>query len=302
MRAVVCAFALVLAGRASADDKSSRAAELFEEGQKLVEGGHFNEACDKFAAALDLDPTLGTKLNLADCRERQGRLVDAYYLYADAAEEAARMGKEGRASFARDRIMSLSQRLAIVKIKIAEPDRPGQEVRFEAPPAPLKHLAATEWMKPRVIEPGEVTVEVVAPERVPFRVVKYARPGEVLMIEVPPLSRGELPPPPVPTHSTLLPWIVGGSGGALIIASAMLGLDAQARYYRARGAGGPDVDAKIDSAQLEADIATGVFVTGAVAVAAGVGLYFYQRYRRDRVAVLPTATPTGVGFAIIRAW
>ena len=302
MRAVILACALCAAGTAIAEEKSSRAAALFDEGQKLKDEGRFDEACDKFSAALDLDPTLGTKLNLADCRERQGRLVDAYYLYAEAAEEAARTGKDGRATFARDRITALSQRLAIVKIKIAEPDRAGQEVRIEAPPAPLKHLAANEWMKPRVIEPGEVTVEVVAPQRVPFRVVKYARPGEVLMIEVPPLSRGEAPPRPAAPPKPMLPWIIAGSGGGLIIASALLGLDAQARYYRARDEGGPDIDAKIDSAQLEADVATGVLVTGAIAVAAGVSLYFFQRRRADPVALVPTASPRSVGFAIIRTW
>jgi tetratricopeptide (TPR) repeat protein len=298
----VVAIVLLVAGTASADDKdkSARAAAAFEKGQKEQDAGHVNEACDLFQEALNLDPTLGTKLNLASCRELQGRLIEAYYLYAEAAEEAVRTSKEGRATYARDRIEALGKRLAIVKIKLAEPDRPGQEVRIEAPPAPLMHLAANEWTKPRVIEPGQVTVEVVAPERVPFHAVKYAKPGEVTIFEVPPLSGPKAVA--LPPQRSKLPWIVGGSGAGLLVVSALLGLHAQARYYRALAKGGDDVDSKVASAQLEADVATGVLITGAVAIGVGVGLYIYDRRRQDHVAVVPTASPGSVGFAIIRTW
>src|SRR5690348_11334383 len=94
---VLCAVALA-SSPAWADD-AAKAKALFDEGRKHVDASdrasdslskerEIDIACDKFVASLDLDPQLGTRLNLADCRIRQRKLPEAYAILEDAVEQA----------------------------------------------------------------------------------------------------------------------------------------------------------------------------------------------------------------------
>jgi len=90
---------VVTAAPVSADvstQDAKRARKLFDDGRKQIAAEHVDAACELFATSLALDPQLGTRLNLASCREQQGRYIDAYTLYQDAAAEAARTGKASR--------------------------------------------------------------------------------------------------------------------------------------------------------------------------------------------------------------
>src|SRR5690349_24811223 len=99
---------LVLATPARADDKDKEiAAKLFKQGRDAMAAGKLDEACARFAQSLELDPAIGTKLNLADCWEQKGKLAEAYRLFDEAASEAAKESKEGRESFARKRADAL---------------------------------------------------------------------------------------------------------------------------------------------------------------------------------------------------
>src|SRR6185312_7749645 len=62
------------------------AEQLFEQGRTLVTANNWPAACPKFEESLKLDPTLGTKLNLATCYEHIGKIASAWSLYREAAE------------------------------------------------------------------------------------------------------------------------------------------------------------------------------------------------------------------------
>src|SRR5687768_10663170 len=113
---------VALAAPARADGEKELAAKLFKQGRDLIEAGKIDEACARFQQSLKLDPTaIGTKLNLADCLERKGKLADAYRLFDEAAVEAAKESKEGRESFGRKRADQLVKKLVRIELRFAEP-------------------------------------------------------------------------------------------------------------------------------------------------------------------------------------
>jgi hypothetical protein len=78
--AMMFAGTLVFAGAPSAAlARDPAAAEaLFRTGRDLLAQGNFAEACPKFEASFALDPVASTLLNIAKCREHEGKLATAW--------------------------------------------------------------------------------------------------------------------------------------------------------------------------------------------------------------------------------
>jgi hypothetical protein len=90
---------------------TTRAAQLFSEGRELKAAGKIDEACARFEVSWQAERATGTELNLADCRERQGKLLEAWELFDEAARISEREGNPTRATFARTRATALDARL-----------------------------------------------------------------------------------------------------------------------------------------------------------------------------------------------
>ena len=298
------AAALCVASAARADvtaDQAARATALFEQGQRDVAAGHIDQACDEFATSLELDPQVGTRLNLADCRERQGRNAEAYVLYERAAIESAQKGKEGREGFARERMQVLDRKLVRVTIHLARPPA-GVTVALRS--------RDIDWSRPVRVEPGKLSIDVSAPGRKEFHRELDGAAGSELAIEVPELealpspttprhTASEPPPPPPPAtpHRSRWPIAFLSGGAALGLGSLGLALHAKSRWRTATDARD---EQGVASAQREADFATGVAVAGGVAAVVGVVLYLRNRdHTGDHVAVAPAWTTDSVGLAII---
>ena len=289
MRLVLVACLLCAATSARADDPV-KARALFTDGRTLIEAADKLDAvaaapvvaaaCDKFAASLKLDSQLGTKLNLADCRARQGKLADAYALFEDAVAEAER--KHDREAFAKSQLAALRAKIVRVTLHVAAPELANLVLRLGD-----RELARAEWTLALTVPPGRVVVEASAPGHVPIHVEQIGTAGADLAIDVPalvaiptkltPVGDDRVPPP------SKVPYIVIGSGAGLLLASVGIGLHAKSRYTSARDAGLP-----VQSAQHEGNIGTAVAITGVVAATVGVVLYL----RRDRGDGAPTVTPT----------
>ena len=300
MRLVLVACLLCAASRAHADDPT-KARALFADGRTLIETADkldaaaaapvIAAACDKFAASLQLDPQLGTKLNLADCRTRQGKLADAYALFEDAVEEAER--RHDREAFAKQQLAALRAKVVRVTIHIANPELGGLAIRVDD-----RELARKEWTLALTVPPGQVVVEASAPNHVPIHLEQTGAAGADLAIDVPALVAisGAVTAPVADEQTrgpSKLPYIVMGSGAGLLLASIVIGLHAKSRYTTARDAGLP-----VQSAQHEGNIGTAVAIAGAAAATVGVVLYL-RRDRGDGATVTPTAGAGTVGLVLV---
>jgi hypothetical protein len=167
------------AGPAIADPEGKR---LFTEGRTLLEAGRTAEACRKFAQSLEHERAGGTMLNLADCAERAGQLTRAWALYDEAAREYERTNKAASMKFARGRATALEPRLAVVVVRVAEPDTEGLVVRIGAEEVtPVEKIS-------RFHDPGPLTVTARAPGRTRFTATVEGTAGAKVVVEVPALA------------------------------------------------------------------------------------------------------------------
>ena len=299
---LVLAAQVAHADSATREDVEKAATALFEQGRQLAEAGQKDAACDKFESSLRLDPQIGTKLNVADCREDKGRFVEAYELFESAAIDAERTQKTGRATFARQRMDVLAKKLVRVTLSIAEPELPGLTITVGN-----RSVAQADWSKVHVLAAGRYTVVASAPGKRAQHFQKTAAAGAEVAIAIAPFEpAGSAPmaapaatPVDDPPRASRVPWIVGGAGGLVLVGSVALGLHAKSRHGKAFDRG----DAEgVASAQREADVATAVAIGGAVLVTVGVVLYVRDRRARDRVSLVPTAAPDAVGLAAFGAF
>ena len=294
---VVLAAQVAHADDLSREDVEKAATALFEQGRQLAEAGQKDAACDKFESSLRLDPQIGTKLNVAACREDKGQLVDAYGLFESAALDADRTQKSGRATFARQRMDLLAKKLVRVTLTIAEPDLPGLAISIGGRP-----VAKAEWSNVHAVQAGRYAVVATAPGKREQRFQHTGAAGTTAAIAitafVPDTAAAPVAPWTGPVdespRASRVPWIIGGVGGLAMVGSVALGLHAKSQHGKAFDRGDAD---GVSSAQREADIATGVAVVGAAIITVGVVLYVRDRKARDRVSLVPSAAPDSIGLA-----
>lgn len=296
-RSVLLVVGAMVTSHVAGADPTKDADALFTEGQRLIDAKEIDAACEKFGQSLELEPALGTRLNLADCRERQGRFVDAYQLYVVVAEEAGRSGKQSQLQFAKKRIEHLSQKVVRLTLRVADPTIAGLAIKVGD-----REIVAADWTRPLVLVAGEVVVDARATDRTPFHAAQTAAAGSAITIDIPALARisvATTPSPRLTGHRSWTPWIVGGAGGASLLVSVILGLHAKSVYNDALDKVTPDGDSEIERAKTQADVATAFAIVGTIGV--GVGVYLYLRERRS-TAVVPVTDGHGVGATLVGVW
>lgn len=240
--ALLCAAALpsLAADGAGSPARNPAAAQaLFEEAQRRVAAGDYEQACAKFKASYSLDPAGGTLLNLADCLERQGRFASAWSTFKDALVQAQRDGRGERVTFAEEHIRALESRLGYLTVEVPAAAN-AQDLAIEVDGTPLAPAA---WGTPLPVDPGRHVVRARAPGFEPFEqsIEVGTQPGTKQTLALPPLQAEAAPAAPSPAG----------------LESNTLMLDAASSAHPARTWG---------------------YVTGAVGLAAlGVGGYFGMR-------------------------
>ena len=85
-----CGLALALApliARAEPTAQDRALAEtLFRDGRALVQAGKVAEGCTKLADSQQLDPQMGTLLNVALCQEQQGKTASAWAAFVEVSD------------------------------------------------------------------------------------------------------------------------------------------------------------------------------------------------------------------------
>jgi hypothetical protein len=300
---------VVLAGSAGAQP-SPEATKLFEEGRDLAKQHDWAGACDRFQKSLALDPAPGTKLNLGDCLEKQGKVRAGWMMFEDAARDFDRNG-DPRAKFAHERATAASAKLGTVLIRLPESSLPGLTVRVgDRDTTPQPEIEER-------VDPGKLFVSVAAPDKQVFVGEVLAVAGKTAIVNVPELKDAIKDPGPAPMtperpagarRTRVRIAIALGVGGALALAgSGVLALSAKSQYDDAfesgeciaTEAGNFCSDAgldEIDRAGSKADIATGFAIAG-VALAA-VAVIVYVTAPKEGVTVAPTATSSSAGLVL----
>ncbi len=117
-RGRIAACLLLVSTHAFADpDVSTTAEKLFRDGRDLLERGRTHEACELFERSAKIEEKVGTSLNLAACRQLQGRTGSAWQAYAQARAIAARSNDEKYERFAAERMETLAPRLSKIVVR-----------------------------------------------------------------------------------------------------------------------------------------------------------------------------------------
>lgn len=263
-------------GPAMADIDNDKADAVFKEALALRDKDPV-AACAKFEEALGYNPqAISTRLNVALCDEKLGRIASAVDKFTEVADRARVQNLTEYLNVAEEHLAKLTPELSFLTVTFVEPDVADMKVMIDDKVVPADKLAKLP------IDPGERVIVVTAPGRMPFRkklvVMKQTKPE----LQIPRLERGG-------SH-TLIGKITVAAGGATAITGITLGIVARSRYNDAHGRCQPDPmvaghvlcsqadKQKVDKALTLGNVGTAVTLIGVAA--AGVGGYLWWRGAR----------------------
>jgi hypothetical protein len=165
MASLLACCALLRGGvaRGQAAEDPGRADALFKEAQACMDRGEWVCACERFERSMEAGPSVSTQLNLAKCRDHDGKPTLAVAAVEDAlrrnrtatyADEARRAKLE---QYAYKMLAELELRVARVRFAITNPPA-GMEVRCDGERVPAAALG-----EPRRVDPGTHEIVVQAP-------------------------------------------------------------------------------------------------------------------------------------------
>ncbi len=192
--AAVAAASSSLPRAAHAQSDAARAALLAREAEDLLAQGKTTEACSKMQESYDLDPRGSTALDLAVCREKEGKTGRAYRMYGVALEAARSEKRNDRvqtASAGRNRLV-----LSVPRLTVEVPAKSlvaGMLVTVNGEEVPVK-----EYGKPWEVDPGQLVVQAQAPGRKRWETTLKISNREKKAVTVPALEVDDSPPPPPP--------------------------------------------------------------------------------------------------------
>jgi len=289
--ALVLVSGVALAQEGPNAENEAVAKVLFDDAQKLMEAKRYPEACAKFQASSKKLPKVGTLLNLADCYEKNSQSASAWATYNDAIALGRRQNRPEYEDFAKKKTTELEGKLVRITIVVPLDVRaPGMKIERDG-----LVMEEGEWGTDVPLDPGKHRIVVTATGK-----LKWETEAEItdksLTLNVPKLEDAPEEPRNVPLHDVVEKVVVkpspftplriaGIASGAIGIAGlasgVILGVSAKSTYDGAIGrcvgkaANNCPPDAVTDghSAHAMADVATALFVVGAVATAGGLTLF-----------------------------
>lgn len=274
----------VLAPPALADGGDKAAAEsLFQEARGLMDQKRYPEACAKFTESLRLDPTLGTKLNLARCHESEGKIATAWAEYREVVVLARQAGQTERADAAEELSKKLEASLPKLKVEVPKAT-PGLVVKRDGTEVGAGSLGTA-----LPVDPGEHTIVASAPGYTEWSTkVQVAADGGEKAVTVPALVAAPKEGPEKAGGSSALGTVglaVGGAGVAALVAGGVLGGLTLADADKARSdptlcpdnlcsPAGREV---VNGAETKGLVSTILLAAGGVMAAGGVTLFLVGR-------------------------
>jgi tetratricopeptide (TPR) repeat protein len=317
---VIIASFVVVVGAAHADDKA-KADALFKHGKKLMVEKRYADACEAFEKSFELDPGIGTQLNIARCYEEWGKLGRALVAY-QTAEKLAKDAGDPRLPKIHELVTALEPEVPHLTIKVPEGAPADLQVMLDAKPVQTLNAAFA-------VDPGPHTIEWWAKGSAKkTKVVALDRGGDSeVSLDVPKVAtaRGGGPrdgsggdstatrdaPRPPGRYQRLGGIALAGAGAIGIGISSYMALSARSRYNDALamycGGRKDSCDmtglAETHDARSTANKATIVFLAGAALVGGGAALYLLAprsaagaaAEQPNALYVTPAVSADGVG-------
>lgn len=196
------AGALLLLAATSAAPAAAQQAEanlLFDEGRVAMAQRDYTKAIGKLEQSQQLDPAVGTLLNLAECYVAVGRTASAWVSYREAASLASGTKQRDRERFASRKAQELEPRLSHLELVVKPEARaPGLVITRGAISIP-----EALWGSSIPVDPGTQHLEARAPGRAPWSLdVNVGESADKVQVEVPPLEPAESPAPALATAAS----------------------------------------------------------------------------------------------------
>lgn len=287
------------AAPARAQPAGAQAEVLFREARDLMAQGKYLEACPMFEHAQKLDPTAGTLLNLASCREKAGQLATAWSVFLEVERQlrgAADANGKSLHDVAQARAAAIEPRISHLTLAVAEAAKvPGLEVRRDA-----ELVDPIVWNRAIPIDGGTYTIRATAPGRQAWTTtVTIANEADQPVIAVPKLDPPVAAAPQVPARvASDRPGGVGALGERTTPPSRAMVGSATAATFAVLGAGlafdllgdRAAKDGHADGARSNHRIAAALGVIGLVG--AGISTYLYVERHRIVLQLDASATTT----------
>jgi hypothetical protein len=241
--ACVAFIGVALASAPLRADNTAAAQALFAAGREASRSGDIHEACLRFRESYRLDPATGTRLNLAVCEAKLGRMAVAWQHYT--ALQSSLAPDDSRRPFVEQRLRELDARLPRVTFEAEVALPAGLTLR-------ANDLVITQsgFRVPIPMDPGTHSIDITAPGHATGRVDLTLEEGDrrTLVIQPPaplPEATGTLPAklasdsPPLDSasrraqpsastsrESTTWGTVAVGVGVASLVAGSVLGIGA----------------------------------------------------------------------------
>lgn len=285
------------------------AERLFEEGRSLGKEKRWAEACERFERSYQIDPSIGTTLNLADCHEHLGHVREAWRLFEEAATKSESTTETKRTMFARERAAAVAAKLGTVIVRVPHPVPLGLVITIAGRPVAIGADAQDH------VDPGDVEIAATLPGKPRFATIIKVVAGATLSVDLPSSSDQPVVQPPIVERTerprrtrVTLAWTLGGMGAGSGIVATLLTITARSKYRKI--ADGPDCmpipsgitcndtgTRAIKDAQARADLGT-VFAIGSVALLVTGTVLYVTAPVEARVKIAPLASLHGGGLAV----
>ncbi|MBL8741238.1 MAG: hypothetical protein JNK04_09095 [Myxococcales bacterium] len=223
----------------SQEELDPAAAELFRQGRDLIKKGDWKNGCEKLDASMKRYAAASTLLNLALCRQEEGRVATAWAM----VQQALVLNRDTVGTQRRDRLQAsgeemlakLEPRLSRLRVTVVPPTE-GARVEEAGRSLPLDSAVP--------LDPGAHELVLSLPGRPDVKRQVSLREGETLSVElaVPqaapdpmPEQKKDVERKATPTRETrpatgdgipVWAWVVGGTGLGFAGVSVGFGVDA----------------------------------------------------------------------------
>jgi hypothetical protein len=201
---LLAALGVTSAAQAVSEQDRKTAREQLTQAQDLKKQGQLQEALAHFEESQRLDPKLTTLMDLADCEEQLGKLLDAQTHFAAARDKAAHDELPQSKAKAEARRAAVEKRLAHLTLQLAADAPAGAQVFSDDVPLEAASLGTA-----LTTNPGEHVIVVKAPEHddAKYSVKLADGDNQTLPIAAGPLTAKAAPPPPPPPPVVVAPKV-----------------------------------------------------------------------------------------------